>query len=101
MTHQVATRTTAKTEFLLGLVSCMTEAVGIEQFPHVQADVAEVIIALEQLRALVLAAEVDAALNAFGVMTPAWEPLNACSQLVPAPLRALPGDRCASSAPAA
>ncbi|MBX5443334.1 MAG: 4-hydroxyphenylacetate 3-monooxygenase, oxygenase component [Solirubrobacteraceae bacterium] len=77
MTHQVTTRTMAKTEFLLGLISCITEAIGIEQFPNVQADVAEVIVALEQSRALVRAAEADAAPNRFGVMTPKWEPLNA------------------------
>jgi 4-hydroxyphenylacetate 3-monooxygenase len=77
MTHQVTTRTMAKTEFLLGLISCMTEAIGIEQFPHVQGDIAEVIVTLEQAKALVRAAEADAELNAFGVMTPRWEPLNA------------------------
>ena len=38
MTHQVVTRTTAKTEFVLGLVSLLTEAIGIEQFQHVQED---------------------------------------------------------------
>jgi 4-hydroxyphenylacetate 3-monooxygenase len=83
MTHQVATRTTAKTEFMLGLISCMTEAIGIEQFPHVQGDVAEVIVMLEQGRALVRAAEADAELNRFGVMTPRWEPLNACRNWYP------------------
>src|SRR5690606_13982047 len=36
MTHQVATRTTAKTEAILGLISLMTEAIGIEKFQHVQ-----------------------------------------------------------------
>ena len=77
MTHQVATRTMAKTEYLLGLISCLTEAIGIEQFPHVQGDIAEAIVALEQSRALVRAAEADAAPNEFGVMTPRWEPLNA------------------------
>ena len=83
MTHQVATRTTAKTEFMLGLISCMTEAVGIEKFPHVQSDVAEVIIALEQLRALVRSSEADAQCNEFGVMTPSWPPLNAARNWYP------------------
>jgi 4-hydroxyphenylacetate 3-monooxygenase len=83
MTHQVTTRTTAKTEFLLGLVSCMTEAIGIEKFPHVQADIAEVIVALEQMRALVRAAEADAELNDYCVMTPRWAPLNACRNWYP------------------
>lgn len=83
MTHQVATRTTAKTEFMLGLITCMTDAVGTRQFQHVQENVAEVIIALEQVRALVRAAEADAAVNAHGVMTPAWAPLNACRNWYP------------------
>jgi len=83
MTHQVTTRTTAKTEYMLGLISCMTEAIGIEKFPHVQEDIAEVIVALEQLKAFVRAAEADAELNQWGVMTPAWEPLNACRNWYP------------------
>jgi 4-hydroxyphenylacetate 3-monooxygenase len=83
MTHQVATRTTAKTEFFLGLISCMTEAVGIEQFGHVQEDLAEVIVALETMRGLLRAAEADAAPNAYGVMTPKWEPLNAARNWYP------------------
>src|SRR4051794_9105193 len=83
MTHQVATRTTAKTEFILGLISCLTEAVGIEQFGHVQEDVAEVIVALETVRGLLRAAEADAAPNAYGVMTPKWEPLNAARNWYP------------------
>ena len=83
MAHQVVTRTTAKTEFLLGLISCMTEAVGIEQFGHVQEDLAEVIVALETVRGLLRAAEADAAPNEFGVMTPKWEPLNAARNWYP------------------
>ncbi len=70
MTHQVVTRTTAKTEYILGLVSLLTQAIGIEQFGHVQADVAEVLTTLETLRALLRAAEADAAPNGFGVLTP-------------------------------
>ena len=83
MTHQVATRTTAKTEFMLGLIACLTEAIGIRQFGHVQENIAEVIVALEQIRALVRAAEADAEPNAYGVMTPRWEPLNACRNWYP------------------
>lgn len=83
MTHQVLTRTTVKTEFILGLVSLLTEAIGIGGFPHVQADIAEVITALETLRALGKAAVADAAPNAFGVLTPAWPPLNTARNLYP------------------
>jgi 4-hydroxyphenylacetate 3-monooxygenase len=83
MTHQVVARTTAKTEYVLGLVSLLTEAIGIEQFQHVQADVAEVITTLETMRALLRAAEADAAPNEFGVLTPAWAPLNTARNLYP------------------
>ena len=83
MTHQVVARTTAKTEYILGLVSLLTQAIGIEQFQHVQGDIAEVITTLETLRALARAAEADAAPNDFGVLTPAWPPLNTARNLYP------------------
>ena len=83
MTHQVACRTTAKTEFMLGLVSLLTEAIGIEQFSHVQENIAELIVALETSRAMLRAAEADAAVNEHGVLTPKWEPLNACRNWYP------------------
>ncbi|MBQ0985026.1 4-hydroxyphenylacetate 3-monooxygenase, oxygenase component [Streptomyces sp. F63] len=83
MAHQVVTRTTAKTEYILGLVSLLTEAIGIEQFQHVQQDVAEVITTLETLRAFLRAAEADAEVNEYGVLTPAFAPLNAARNLYP------------------
>jgi len=83
MTHQVIARTTAKTGYILGLVSLLTEAIGIEQFGHVQADVAEVITTLETLRAFGRAAQADAGPNEYGVLTPAWAPLNAARNLYP------------------
>jgi 4-hydroxyphenylacetate 3-monooxygenase len=83
MTHQVTTRTTAKTEYILGLISLLTEAIGIEQFQHVQENLAEVIVALEGIRAFVRAAEADAQPNPWGVMTPRWEPLNAARNWYP------------------
>jgi 4-hydroxyphenylacetate 3-monooxygenase len=83
MTHQVVTRTTAKTEFILGLIALLTEAIGIGGFPHVQGDIAEVITTLETLKAFLRAAVADAAPNDFGVLTPAWQPLNAARNLYP------------------
>jgi 4-hydroxyphenylacetate 3-monooxygenase len=79
----VVTRTTAKTEYILGLVSLLTEAIGIEQFQHVQEDIAEIISTLEMLRAFLRAAEADAAVNEYGVLTPAWAPLNTARNLYP------------------
>lgn len=90
MTHQVVTRTTAKTEFMLGLVAKLAEAIGIEGFGHIQEDIAEVIIDLEILRALLRSAEADAELNRFGVMTPRWDPLNAARNWYPKAYQRLP-----------
>jgi 4-hydroxyphenylacetate 3-monooxygenase len=83
MTHQVVARTSAKTEFMLGLVSLITEAIGIESFQHVQEKAAEVIIALEIVKALLATAENDAAPNAFDVFTPSWPPLNVARNWYP------------------
>ncbi len=83
MTHQVTARTTAKTEAILGVVSLLAEAIGIDQFQHVQESIAEVAIDLEIVKALVHAAETQASLSEFGVMTPKWEPLNAARNWYP------------------
>jgi len=83
MTHQVVTRTTAKTEYILGLTTLLIESIGVGQFQHVQADLAEIITTLETLRALGRSAEADAAVNAYGVFTPAWPPLNTARNLYP------------------
>ena len=52
MTHQVTARTTAKAEAFLGLMSLMTEAIGIEQFSHIQEDLAQVITIVGTLHGL-------------------------------------------------
>jgi 4-hydroxyphenylacetate 3-monooxygenase len=83
MTHQVVTRTTAKTEYILGLTALLSEAIGIGQFQHVQADLADIITTLETMRALGRAAEADATVNAYNVLTPAWPPLNTARNLFP------------------
>lgn len=83
MTHQVLAKNIAKTEFLLGIVSLIVDTIGIEQFQHVQEKVAEVIIALESMKAFVIASESQATLNRYGVMTPAWTPLNVARNTYP------------------
>ena len=83
MTHQVATRTLAKTEAMLGLATLVARAIGIEDFQHVQEDLAEIIVMLEIVHGLVRAAEADAQMSEFGVMTPRMESLNACRNWFP------------------
>jgi 4-hydroxyphenylacetate 3-monooxygenase len=83
MSHQVVCKNIAKTEFILGLVSLMIDAIGIESFQHIHEKTAEIWCALEAMKAFKRAAEVDAAPNAYGMMTPAWDPLDAARNMYP------------------
>jgi 4-hydroxyphenylacetate 3-monooxygenase len=83
MTHQVATRTIAKSEAMVGIATLLAEAIGIESFQHIQEDLAELIVTLEIVRGLVRAAEADAEPNEFGVLTPKMASLNACRNWFP------------------
>lgn len=81
MAHQVVTKNIAKTEFILGVASLIVDAIAIEQFQHVQGKIAEIIYYLESMRAFVRASEADAAVDRWGVMTPAWPPLDAARNM--------------------
>jgi 4-hydroxyphenylacetate 3-monooxygenase len=83
MSHQVVCKNIAKTEFILGLVSLMIDAIGIESFQHIHEKTAEIWTALEAMKAFRRVAEVDAAPNQYGVMTPAWDPLDAARNMYP------------------
>ena len=83
MTHQVICKNIAKTEFILGIAGLIVDTIGIEQFQHVQEKMAEIIIALETMKAFVMASEAQASLNRYGVMTPAWTPLNMARNTFP------------------
>jgi len=83
MTHQVVTRTVAKTEFFLGLASELAESIGIDGFLHIQEDLAELIVDVEIGKALLRAAEADAEPNAAGLMLPRWDALNAARNWYP------------------
>jgi 4-hydroxyphenylacetate 3-monooxygenase len=83
MTHQVVTRTIAKSEFYLGLASELADSIGIDGFQHIQEDIAELIVDVEIGKALVRAAEVDGAVNDHGVFLPKWTTLNAARNWYP------------------
>ena len=83
MAHQVITKNIAKTEFLLGIASLIVDTIGIEQFQHIHEKIAEMLVNLEAIRAFARASEADAALDRWGVMTPAWPPLDAARNLFP------------------
>jgi 4-hydroxyphenylacetate 3-monooxygenase len=83
MTHQVVVKNIAKCEFMLGLASLMVNAIGAEVFQHIQEKLAEIWVNLETMKAFLRAAEADAALDEWGVMRPAWDPLDAARNLFP------------------
>lgn len=83
MAHQVVIKNIAKSELLVGVASLMAEMVAITQFQHVQEKIAEMITYLESMKAFLRAAEADAELDEWGVMTPAWWPLNTARNLYP------------------
>ena len=83
MTHQVVTRTLAKTEFYLGLASEIADTIGIGQFQHIQEDLGELISYVEIEKALLRAAEADGAFSDDGVFLPKWDTLNAARNWYP------------------
>ncbi|MEE1620812.1 4-hydroxyphenylacetate 3-monooxygenase, oxygenase component [Zafaria sp. Z1313] len=83
MTHQVLTRTVAKSEFFLGLASEIADAIGIDGFQHIQEDLAELVRTVEIGKALAVAAEAQAAPSPDGVYLPHWPTLNAARNWYP------------------
>lgn len=83
MTHQVVTRTIAKSEFFLGLAWEIAASIGIDGFQHIQEDLAELIETVEIGKALMVAAEAQAAPTDDGVMLPRWATLNAARNWYP------------------
>ena len=79
--HQVVTRIMAKTEFLLGTASLMVETLGSGEQPHVQERIAEMIMHLEIIKALLRTAETEAAPDEWGVFTPARFPLTVAENM--------------------
>ena len=79
--HQVVTRLVAKTEFLLGTASLMVETLGSGDQAHVQERIAEMIMNLEVIKALLRSAEVDAAPDEWGLLTPARVPLTVAENM--------------------
>ena len=75
--HQVVSRCIIKTEFILGTIQLMIQTINIGAYDHVQDKVADVIVALEAMKAFVLSSEIQAKVDRWGTMTPAKEPLHA------------------------
>jgi 4-hydroxyphenylacetate 3-monooxygenase len=83
MSHQVLVKNLAKTEYLMGLASLMAHTIAIEGFQHIQEKLAEIWVNMETMRAFLRAAEAGAALDEYGMLRPAWDPLDAARNLYP------------------
>jgi 4-hydroxyphenylacetate 3-monooxygenase len=83
MAHQVVVKNIAKCEFMLGLAALLADTIGAEGFQHIQEKLAEIWVNLETMKAFLRSAEADATLDEWGVMRPAWNPLDAARNLFP------------------
>ena len=83
MAHQVVNVKIAKAEAFLGVAKKVVDAIGSDQFQHVQQKMAELIIVLEVLKALRTQAEETAELDRWGTMTPGKDALNAARNYFP------------------
>src|SRR5207253_159218 len=79
--HQVVTKNVAKAEFVVGLASLMVQTLGAGQLPQVQEKMAELIGFAEVQKACLRAAEADAAIDRWGVMSPALMPIMTARNL--------------------
>lgn len=68
--HQVVSRQIIKIEFVLGVVQSIIDTINIGEYQHVREKVAEIIVTLETMKALVIKSEVEAELDEWGWMRP-------------------------------
>lgn len=83
MAHQVLAKNIVKTEFLLGLALSVMDAIGIDQFQHVQDKGAEIMMTLETMRSHLYRAEHNAKLDKWGTMTPDYVALDTARNWYP------------------
>lgn len=81
--HQVLTRQIVKTEFMLSVAELLVQTINVSEYPHIQEKLAEMIIGLETMKALLDKSEQDAAIDTFGFMRPSLPPLQIASNIFP------------------
>ncbi|MBD8004344.1 4-hydroxyphenylacetate 3-monooxygenase, oxygenase component [Bacillus norwichensis] len=83
MSHQVVSKNIVKTEFILGVALSIMDAIGIDQFQHVQDKGAEIMLVLETMRSHMYKAEHNAQIDKWGMMTPDFAALDAARNWYP------------------
>jgi 4-hydroxyphenylacetate 3-monooxygenase len=81
--HQVTARNIVKTEFILGVAQSLVDAINVGEYQHIQSKIAEIIVGLETMKALLTASEVNATVDRWGTMTPDRKPLMAAMGYFP------------------
>lgn len=83
MAHQVVAKDIAKTEFVLGVVLSVMDAIGIDGFQHVKDKGTEIMLTLETMKSHLFRAEHNAKLDKWGIMTPDYGALDAARNWYP------------------
>lgn len=83
MSHQVIAKGIKKTEFVLGVVLSVMDAIGIDGFQHVKDKGTEIMLALETMKSHLYRAEHNAKLDKWGMMTPDFDALDAARNWYP------------------
>ncbi|KGX84545.1 4-hydroxyphenylacetate 3-monooxygenase, oxygenase component [Pontibacillus litoralis] len=83
MSHQVVAKNIVKTEFVLGIILSVMDAIGIDKFQHVMDKGTEVMLILENMKSHLFKAEHNAKLDKWGTMTPDFAALNAARNWYP------------------
>ncbi|WP_338450051.1 4-hydroxyphenylacetate 3-hydroxylase N-terminal domain-containing protein [Niallia oryzisoli] len=68
--HQNIVRYVAKLEFVTGITFAVAEAIGVNEYLHIQEKLGELLIQIDTIKALVIASEVQAKLDESGVLVP-------------------------------
>jgi len=83
MSHQVVAKAIVKTEFILGIALNIMDAIGIDQFQHVQDKGRDIMITLETMKSHLYRAEHNAKLDRYGTMNPDFAALDAARNWYP------------------
>lgn len=81
--HQVLTRQTVKTEFILGIAQLLVQSINVSEYQHIQEKVSEIMIGLETMKALLEECENDAELDKWAYMRPSLIPLQVATNIFP------------------
>jgi len=79
--HQVLIRQIKKTEFILGIAESIIDTIDIREYSHIQEKMAEIIITLETMKALLEKSEHDAQPDQCGHLVPNILPLQVASNI--------------------